>query len=54
LSGLPKFALNAEREDEFAVSALGLALVFTRNSAGAVTNLLINNEGSELRATKMP
>jgi hypothetical protein len=52
LTGQPKFALSAESETRFALTAIPAAIEFERDAAGAVTAAVLHQNGRSLRAPR--
>lgn len=53
LTGQPKFALSAESETRFALTAVPAAIEFERDAAGAVTAAVLHQNGRSLRAPRV-
>jgi CubicO group peptidase (beta-lactamase class C family) len=53
-SGQPRFELFAEKRDAFFLKAVDAQVTFTRDVAGAVTGLVLHQNGARLPATKRP
>jgi D-alanyl-D-alanine-carboxypeptidase/D-alanyl-D-alanine-endopeptidase len=53
-TGQPRFELHAEKRDAFFLTAVDAQLTFTRDAAGAVTGLVLHQNGSSRPAPRRP
>lgn len=51
-TGQPAFALTAEAEDAFYLTAVDAQITFTRNAAGAVEGLVLHQGGRDMPAKR--
>ncbi|MEO5822583.1 MAG: DUF3471 domain-containing protein, partial [Vicinamibacteraceae bacterium] len=53
-TGQPRFEVFAEKRDAFFVKAVDAQLTFTRDASGAVTGLVLHQNGKSQPAPKRP